>query len=461
MKRYATPFNWAKYFKEHEGVQIGDATIRSRLREAGKIGTTGRSKVGKLLRNAFYSELDVREVCANLLEDMSQVDENGFFEKGGEKYATVHIWAKYFERYEGVQIYNGTILKRLQKAGIVGITARNKVKHVLKNAFYSESDVRSACADFLADLPQADKSGFFEKDGIRYGVANAFSREFGLGDSTIKRKLEQFSIESIKGKDNSGHVADFYSEDDVRNVCAELLNPNLPQVDESGFFEKDGARYGTMKAWPRVFQVSHSVIQKGIQKSKTPFTKGKGVDGRIRDFYSEHNVRLACADALKLKELPQADKSGFFEKDGIKYGTTASWSRVIPVSNVTIRKHLEQAQAHFIKGKNRIYRVCNFYPESAVREACANLLPQVFQVDESGSFEKDGTKYRTIKAWARILSISDPTIRKNLRRAQIDPIRGKYQAGKMSIANFYSESDVREVCADLLDKRRKFNPKRS
>ena len=77
--RYATINNWAKYFKE-EGININGDSIRWRLKGAEVIGITARDATGKVLKNAFYSEPDVRSACAEILNsDLHQADENGFF----------------------------------------------------------------------------------------------------------------------------------------------------------------------------------------------------------------------------------------------------------------------------------------------------------------------------------------------------------------------------------------------
>ena len=65
------------------------------------------------------------------------------------RYATVTSWAEYFGREEGVEIGYGTILNKLKEAGKIGVTARNTMGKVLRSAFYSESDILSACADLL------------------------------------------------------------------------------------------------------------------------------------------------------------------------------------------------------------------------------------------------------------------------------------------------------------------------
>ena len=65
--RYGTVTAWAKYFDKNEGIRISHATIRDRLSRAGKTAKTFRNRFGRILVDAFYSESDVREACADLL----------------------------------------------------------------------------------------------------------------------------------------------------------------------------------------------------------------------------------------------------------------------------------------------------------------------------------------------------------------------------------------------------------
>lgn len=132
-------------------------------------------------------------------------------------------WVKYFEREEGIKIDYGTLLRRLQKAGKIGITGRSKINQVLKNAFYAESDVREVVADLLLTIPQADESGFFEKDGVKFGTALAWLKTLAMPKTTIYRRIKNIKEKSIQGKTKQGKISDFYSESDIREACADLL----------------------------------------------------------------------------------------------------------------------------------------------------------------------------------------------------------------------------------------------
>jgi hypothetical protein len=99
--RYTTAENWAKYFEISGEVHIDPGTIRRCMRKAEITGVTGKDRTGHLLVNAFYSESNIREACAEIFKT-PQVDENGFFEQDAKKFATTSTWAKYFYETEGV-----------------------------------------------------------------------------------------------------------------------------------------------------------------------------------------------------------------------------------------------------------------------------------------------------------------------------------------------------------------------
>ncbi len=510
--RYATVTSWAKYFEEKEGVRIGKTTILRKLKNAEKIGITARNKLGRVFTEGFYSESDVRSACADLLQDLPQADENNFIEKDGIKYGTIKAWSRvlpisgptvasrlkdshvksikgkdkkghvfnfysesdirfacydllqglsqadengFFEKdgikYGSIRAWSKvlsvsapTITSRLKQSQVRGVEGKNFQGH--KYTFYPEVDVRSACADLLeTELPQADEDRFFVKDGIKYGMIHSWSKVLPISQMTITRRLKHSRIKSIKGKDKLGRIRDFYSESDIRTTCADSLQ-EMPQADETGFFVKDGIKYGMIHSWSKVLPISHITIIPQLKHFQTKAIKGKDKVGHIRNFYSESDIRTTCADSLQ--EMPQADETGFFEKDGIKYGTVHAWSKVLSLAEDTITSRLKHFEKNSIKGKSNKGQIRNFFSEIDVRIACADLLQPLSQADEDGFFEKDGIKYGTIKAWSKILPVSARTISSRLKQSKADSIKGKMISG--NTFNFYSESDVRSVCADFL-----------
>jgi len=213
--RYANAENWAKYFKETEGVQIHGVTIRHKLREAGKIGINGRDKIGRVLRNAFFSEADVRSACADLLQPLPQADKNGFFEIGDMKYGTIRAWSKTLE------ISVTGVAGRIKAYNLQGIKGKDSQRNI--RDFYPEYAICQICGDLLADIPRADPEGFFEKDSQKYGTIEAWSRVIGISTPAISSRIKSNNLQGIKGKDRSGQVQVFYPESAIRKICADIL----------------------------------------------------------------------------------------------------------------------------------------------------------------------------------------------------------------------------------------------
>ena len=122
-----------------------------------------------------------------------------------------------------------------------------------------------------------------------------------ISSSTIDKRLQKIKKQGIKARNKVGCATNFYSESDVREACADLLE-DLPQADKSGFFEKDGVKYGTIKVWVYILEIVYPTIKRYLKKSKVQSIKGKSSVGSIRDFYSEPAVREACADLLEKRK---------------------------------------------------------------------------------------------------------------------------------------------------------------
>ena len=417
---------------------ISSVVIRRRLKKAEKIGITGRNKVGKVLRNAFYSESDVRSACADLLKPIPHADKNGFFILSGERYGTLKALSK------KLNVSMTAITDRIKTHNLQSIQGKDNCGHVCN--FYCESFIREICADLLQTLPRSDEKGFFIKDGVKYGTLYAWSKVLGISQCAVESRFKIHKPEGIKGKDKVGRICNFFSEDTIREICSDLLQP-LPQADENGFFIKDGESYGTLEAWTKVLGISRTPILIRIKTANLQGIKGKDIGGNVRNFFSESAIRQICADLLQ--DIPQADEEGFFEKDGQMYVTIGAFSKRIGIPTITIKYRIKIHNPPNIKGKNTSGQVCVFYPESAIRKICADLLQDIPQADESGFFMKDGEKYGTIPALSSVLGISNKPISDRIKAHNLLGIKGKDNGGH--VHNFYPEVIIRKICADLLE----------
>ncbi len=363
MIKRATCKTWAEYFEKHEGVRVDIGTIRRRLMEAGRIGESARSKVGRLLVGSYYSEEDVRQACSDLLHPLPQAGESDFFVRDDIRHGTVKAWSHQLD------ISENAVRSRLLISKAPSVMGRSRQGNFRE--YYPEPAVRSACADLLATMPVAGESGFFLQGGVRHGTSKAWSRELRISDFTIHTHLRLASVPSVEGRSDSGAVCDFYPEPAVRDACADLLD-SLNLADKDGFLTVNGVLHGCVIALARLLGIGQTTILSRIVKSDIVPVRGKLKSGHVQDFYPEPAVRSACADLLA--PMPVAGESGFFKIDGLRYSTIGRWSRELGVSQNAVSSRIISNFIPSVQGKDSGGRIQRFYPEPAVREACADLL---------------------------------------------------------------------------------------
>ncbi len=308
--RYATVESWAKYFKEQEGVQVHGSTIRKRLKKVKAIGVTARNKVGRILKNALYSEADIREILADLLLPCPRVDKNGFIDADGIRYATCNTWSKYYEA-KGVKISAGTLSKKLSDANKMSLVGRDGIGK-LCNGFFSEGDVYEIYKNLLLECSRVGENGFFEIEGVRYAstrIWSDFFQEEGMYISrqTIYHKLCAANKKGRRGREGRGqiHESAYYAESDVREVCESLLT-QVPQANEEEFIVVGNIRYASFRRWARYFKegegisISEASVIRRLRRAGKIGITGRGKDRRVHKgtYYSEPDVRSACADLL-------------------------------------------------------------------------------------------------------------------------------------------------------------------
>jgi len=394
--KYGTCKTWAEYFERQEGVSIGLPTIYCKLKEAGKIGKSGRNKLNRILKDAFYSEADIREACFGLLQVLPRVGENGFFELDGELYASTDTWSKYFKgTKENVTISPVTITKKLKQADITGITAKRSTGRIYEDAYFSKSDVLEACKDLLQQHLQTDENGFFELNGETYASAETWPKYFkdvegiAIGAVTITRRLKAAGITGITAKSSKGiiHRNSYFSKSDVFKACGDLL-VELPQADENGFLELNGELYASANTWSKYFRdieevvISDAIIRKKLRKAGITGITAKSFVGRIctNAYFPKSAILEICKDLLI--KLPRTNKDGFFELNEETYASAETWSKYfkntvkITVSAAGIRYRLKKAGLTGITAKTSVGVIWEnaYFPESAVRQACADLL---------------------------------------------------------------------------------------
>lgn len=348
-------------------------------------------------------------------------------EKETERYGHIPAWAA------ELGISDTTIANKIkERPFIFGKTERGQV---LK--FFAETDVRQACTDLLVPLPQADRQGFIEIGGTKYGSAYAWKKFLGIAIRQSHKRLEELPF--IEGKDISGRILRYYAENEIRQAYAELL-AEAPTADDQGFIVVASIRYGTREAWGREFGVSAAgSLAKRLRRK--PSIKGK-VNRRVWDFYSETDARSAC---VGLSVPHQADKEGFLHIDGERYGTVEAWGRILNISTILIKSRLTGIIGVTGKLGGNVVLERAFFAESTVRKRCArDVAVPVFNADGKLEGDLSDERYKTATSWAKQFGVSRGTFLRWMK--QVPSIHAKCEGKRAGLC--FAESVVRTACAE-------------
>lgn len=118
--------------------------------------------------------------------------------------------------------------------------------------------------------------------------------------SGLADRLSNMSGQSAQDKERAG--------EEMRDIFEGVIQEQKPEqahedeslmVDENGFAEKDGIRYGTVEAWAQTLNVTSMQIIHRLKKAKKESVKARDINGSMKMLYSELDVLMACADLLK------------------------------------------------------------------------------------------------------------------------------------------------------------------
>jgi len=301
------------------------------------------------------------------------------------------------------------------------------------------------------DIPQVGPGDFIEKGGEKWMTISFFANQSGLAPRSIESRIKNNNIFPIKGRTTQGNVRDFYPESQVNKACADLKA--LLVANDEGVIEKDGEKWVSMSTLSKSLKLSQSTIIRKIEENSIP-----SMEGRIKSrnkknvynasFYPESQVREACSDSI---DLLVANDEGVIEKDGEKWVSMSTLLKSLELSKSTIIRKIEEnsipSMEGRIKGRNKkSVHNASFYPESKVNKACADLKALSVANDE-GFIEKDGEKWAPAFVWKGVFNIDQRTIKFRAKKSSIESFRA---ISKNIISDFYSESQVRKTCADLI-----------
>jgi hypothetical protein len=420
-------------------IGVAGPMIHSRLASSGLTSVRGKDKMGRLAD--LWPEQAVRTLCSDILNsDPAVCGPDGFIEIGGVRYGSVGPLSRL------LGLSDATVARRLASSDIVPICGKDI--HGVARKLYSEIAVRDLCADILAsDLVVVGDDGFAMINSVRHGTASSFAPYLGISQSMISRRLASFRLTTVRGKSRQGMAVDLYPEPGVREVCADLLDSDLPRCGPDGFVEISGVRHGTVKSLASLFGISDRTVFSRLGSSGFAPVRGKTKTGQLCDLYSEPQVREICADLLN-SNLPVCGDDGFADIGGIRHGTIAALARSLKIDTTTICCHLRGSEVVAVRGRDSQGKLAKLWPEPVIRGLCSEVLASVAVADESGFVEISGVRHGTIPALARSIGVCAPTVTRYLEDSSVSPVRAKDCQGKP--CNFFPEPDVRRICSEFL-----------
>ncbi|MDD5341201.1 MAG: hypothetical protein PHC97_02055 [Patescibacteria group bacterium] len=421
------PYCSIKSLSEIFDLSIG--TLNSRI--SNLTPHLGKNQKGRKIN--FFNLNDVRTSCSDLLdENLLITNKDGWIVRDKQRYNTVRVIAKELDLSESAinkRIKNLKFLKG-KKGGRLII-------------LYGLKQVRRVCADLLdKELLIAGKDGWAVKDNRKYATLHIIAKKINLSRRAVERRIK--SLATFIGKNRNGTISVFYSLEQVKRACADLLNKSLLIGDVNGWAVKESRRYAPIKVIANGLGLSYDVI-KLRSESLTPL-KGKGRGNCIRNFYNLEQVKKVCADLLDEKLLI-INRDGYAIKNGQKYARIPVIAKKLKLSTRILKPLIKNLKP--LAGKNEHGNIYDLYNFEKVMKTCADHFGKDFLIaDKNGWAIKNGQRYAPIAIIARKLSLSENALLS--RRKSLKPLKGRSNNG--NFVNFYSFEKAKRACADLLDK---------
>lgn len=425
-KKYATVKALAELF------HLSVGAIKPRLGNNKVPILKGKDLAGR--KCDFYSVVEARKACADL--DLLVVDEEGWAIKDGQSYAPLEVIAKKL-KLSLVDV----------KECIKNLTSKKgKFKDGSKRKIYNFLEVKDSCSELLEpDLLIADENGWAIKDGQLYAPMEIIAKKLNISNTALRKRIKYLA--TFPGKNRQGNSVSFLNFEEVKSVCADLLNPDLLIANKEGWAIKDGQIYAPMATIAKKLKLSLGAVKRRIKNLTS--IKGKCRDGSVRDFYNLEEVKEICADLLN-PDLLIADENGWAVKDGQLYAPLRIIMQELKLNLDSIKKRIGNLPP--LNGKCRDGSVTDFYNFEEVKKACADLLDlNLLRADEEGWAIMDGQRYAPIRIIAKELKLTEPTLRSRMKNS--NSVKGKDR--NSSVRDFYNFEEAEAVCADLLVKKKK------
>jgi hypothetical protein len=276
--------------------------------------------------------------------------------------------------------------------------------------------------------------------GEKYAPLSFLAQVFSLRVRTVRECVK--NLTHVEGKPLKGRHVKLYKVEEVKSVCARLINPQLVIANKNGMATIGKDLFAPLSVISKKIKVSKHNLKKRVKN--LVLVEGKSPYGRLCAFYSLNQVINECSDLLNPSLIIAAD-NGWVIKSGKKYASLNLIAKELQISNEALGKRVKTLTV--LKGKNRNNRLVDYYDFNQVKSACADILDsKLLIINQDGWVLIDGEKYAPLNVIAAELKISRYHL--GIRVKGLVSFRGKKQAGK--VTDLYCFNQVKSVCSDLL-----------
>jgi hypothetical protein len=374
----------------------------------------------------------------NLLQDEEgryyYIDEN---HKRHEPYSNVMVLS------ELLNINIGVIQGRIKY--IAPIKMKNRRNNITDA--YNLNEILIACNEYLG-LPKTNKNGYIIINGEIYAPIAKIAELVKVQTITLKSRIKNLRPQRIINK--RGSISEAYHVRSVielyelspKQTKKTIIKENYPRADKSGFLVLEGKTYANFHGLIILLDIPKTTIRRKIKNLKP--IKIKSFSGHLCTAYSIDAVKLTCEE--QLKETHTEDGKGFVFFNNKKYAHLTNLSRILNISESTIKRKLKGKNLTTIKIKCLTGHIVTAYEVDAVKKICAKNIKFLPIADKNCFALIEGKKYAPVYILSTHLKINAVAIKKytkNLTPQKIKSIRGRTYTA-------YNLEDVKKACKHLL-----------
>lgn len=289
-----------------------------------------------------------------------QAGQDGFISLNGEKYGTRRQLASSLR-------ISSSALKRLITRSvrrIRGRTWKNGRGGGVIKTFYALSDVKNILAMLLPKKAiRAGADGFAEFNREKWATIKVLADHLGISQGHVRRSVKK-GVRRRTGKPRNGLLkTPFYSLTDLKKKCKSFLDIK-ERADKTGFIVAEDERWGTVEVLAKYLGLSMGTVRRRLN-ADVRCRRGKTAKKRPLTYYALNDVKKACGPFL---DVPRVNKRGLFFADGETWGTCLSLSKLLGVSDTTVRRLIAACTASAVRRREGIDQRGNRTPFFALSD---------------------------------------------------------------------------------------------